>query len=61
MKQNTYMVSVACSWLEPVKASSMEEAIRKTEKLYKYGRGRFPREYVEVSPEYCSYWCQVED
>ena len=61
MKQDTYMVSVACSWLEPVKANSMEEAIKKTEKLYKYGKGRFPREYVEVSNGYCDYWCQVED
>jgi hypothetical protein len=61
MKQEIYMVSVACSWLQPVKANSMEEAIRKTEKLYKYGKGRFPREYVEVDDGCCSYWCQVED
>lgn len=61
MKKDTYMVSVACSWVEPVKAESMEEALKKTEKLYKYGKGRFPREYVEVAPESCSYWCQVED
>lgn len=60
-QKNTYMVSVACSWVMPVKANSMEEAIRKTEKLYKYGKGRFPREYVEVAAENCSYWCQVED
>ena len=59
MKKNTYMVSVACSWLEPVKADSMEEAIKKTEKLYRYGKGRFPREYVEVSDGNCSY--QAED
>ena len=55
------MVSVACSWLEPVKASSMEEAIKKAEKLYKYGKGRFPRKYVEVSDGNCSYWCEIED
>lgn len=61
MKQDTYWVSVACSWVTPVKASSMEEAIKKTERLYKYGKGRFPREYVEVAAEDCSYWCQVED
>lgn len=60
MKQNTYMVSVACSWLTPVKASSMEEAIEKTEKLYKYGNGRFPREYVEVADGRCD-WYQIED
>lgn len=54
------MVSVACSWLEPVKATSMEEAIKKTEQRYRYGKGRFPREYVEVSDGRCD-WCQVED
>lgn len=61
MKKDTYMVSVACSWVEPVKANSMDEAIKKAEKLYKYGKGRFPREYVEVAAENCSYWCQIED
>lgn len=64
MKQDIYMVSVSCSWLEPVKASSMEEAIKKTEKLYMYGKGRFPREYVEVSDGGCDHWSkwyQVED
>jgi len=60
MKQETYMVSIACSWIEPVKANSIEEAIKKTEQKYKYGRGRFPREYVEVSEEYCD-WKQIED
>ena len=60
MKQDTYMVSVTCSWIEPVKAISMEEAIKKTEKLYKYGKGRFPREYVEVADGNCD-WNQIED
>lgn len=60
MKQDTYMVSVTCSWRTPVKANSMEEAIKKTEKLYKYGKGRFPREYVEVSDGNYD-WCQMED
>lgn len=60
MKQDTYMVSVVCSWLEPVKANSMEEAIEKAERLYRYGKGRFPREYVEVSDGECD-WCQIED
>ena len=55
MKQNVYMVSVSCSWLQPVKANSMEEAIKKTEKLYKYGKGRFPREYVEISDGRCEW------
>ena len=61
MSKDTYWVSVACSWVELVKADSLEEALKKTEKLYKYGKGRFPREYVEVAAEDCSYWCQVED
>lgn len=61
MKKDTYWVSVACSWVEPVKAESMEEAIKKTEKLYRYGKGRFPREYVEVSDGGCNYFCQIED
>ena len=60
MKQDTYMVSVACSWIKPVKANSMEEAIKKMEKLYKYGKGRFPREYVEVTDGECD-WYQIED
>jgi len=38
MKQNTYMVSVACSWLTPVKASSMEEAIRKPKSFINMAR-----------------------
>ena len=61
MKKDIYWVSVACSWVEPVKAESMEEALKKTEALYKYGKGRFPREYVEVAAENCSYRCQIED
>lgn len=60
MKQDTYMVSVVCSWIKCVKASSMEEAIKKVEKSYKYGKGRFPREYVEVSDGNCD-WYQIED
>ena len=61
MKQETYMVNVVCSWLESVKASSIEEAIKKTERVYKYGKGKFPREYVEVSDGNCDNWCQIED
>ena len=57
---NKYWVSVECSWVEQVKANSMKEAIEKTEKLYKYGKGRFPREYVEVSEENLDF-VQVED
>lgn len=59
MSENTYLISVSCSWITPVKAKTVEEAIRKTEELYKYGRGRFPREYTEVSVDR-GYFCQVE-
>lgn len=57
---NKYWVSVSCSWLEEVKAATEEEAVRKTQKKYMFGKGRFPREYVEVSAEHIDF-CQVED
>ena len=60
MSEHTYLISVSCSWITPVKAKTVEEAIRKMEELYKYGRGRFPREYTEVSVER-GHFCQVED
>jgi hypothetical protein len=59
MKENTYLISVSCSWITPVKAKTVDEAIRKTEERYKYGKGRFPREYTEVSVER-NRFCQVE-
>ena len=62
MKQKTYIVSVTCSWLEPVKANSMKEAMQKAEQKYKYGKGRFPRECVDVEDGQCDYYfAQVED
>ena len=65
MKQKTYIVGITCSWYEPIKANSMQEAIEKAEQKYKYGKGRFPREYVDVEDgEYDSegrLYCQVED
>lgn len=54
-----YMVSVSCSWVEEVNAKSMEEAVQKAEKKYRYGQGHFPREYVEVSPEEVD-WSEIE-
>lgn len=60
MNEHTYLISVSCSWITPVKAKTVEEAIRKTDELYKYGKGRFPREYTEVSVERDRF-CQVED
>lgn len=55
-----YWVSVSCSWLEKVKAETEEEAVKKATKKYMFGRGRFPREYVEVALENIDF-CQVED
>lgn len=46
-----YIVSVACSWIEVVNAKSMEDAVLKTEKKYRYRHGHIPREYIEVCPE----------
>ena len=56
---NKYIVRVDCSWVEEVRANSMEEAVQKTENKYRYGKGRFPREYVEVRSE-CAEWCEIE-
>lgn len=60
MKKQKFMVSIACSWIEEISAESIEEAIKKAEKSYRYGKGRFPREYVEATNAYDE-WCQVED
>ena len=54
-----YMVSVKCTWIEEVTANSMEEAVRKTEKKYRDGKGQFPREFVYVSPEIVD-WSEIE-
>lgn len=55
-----YWISVRCSWAERVEANSVEEAIEKMEKLYKYGKGRFPRKYVVVEEENWDF-VQVEE
>lgn len=47
MKQE-YWVTVGCVWVESVKADSIDEAIKKMEDKYKYGKASFPREFVEV-------------
>lgn len=54
-----YAVSITCSWIEEVTADSMDDAVRKAEKKYRTGKGRIPREYVEVSKEY-EPWCEIE-
>ena len=60
MKQDTYMVRISCSWTTPIKASSMEEAMKKAKDLYKDGKGRFPREYVKVSDPHNGWYQVVE-
>ena len=55
-----YWVSVACSFITQIKADSEKEALEKAEKLYRYGKGRLPREYVEVYIEDIDF-TQVED
>lgn len=54
-----YAVSITCSWIEEVTADSMDDAVRKAEKKYRTGKGRIPREYVEVQKEY-EPWCEIE-
>ena len=56
---NRYTISVECSWVEEVKANSEEEAVKKIEKKYRYGKGHFPREYVEVWLEHVT-WCEIK-
>lgn len=58
MKQE-YWVTVGCAWVESVKADSIDEAIKKMEDKYKYGKAPFPREFVEVSEEMMGF--QIED
>ena len=60
MSKNTYDICVDCCWIESVKANSLEEAIEQTKSRYKDGKGRFPREFVDVY-EYKPYFCQIED
>lgn len=55
-----YWVSVSCSFIQKIKATTPEEAVKKAEKTYKWGRGSFPREYVEVAIEDLEF-TQVED
>ncbi len=51
---------VSLNFTEKVKARTMEEAIKKLEDKYIHGKGRLPRDYIEVE-EYESGWCQIED
>ena len=55
-----YYVSVSCSWITPIKAKSIEEAIEKADNLYRLGKGHIPRQYIEVCNAECDF-SQVED
>lgn len=55
-----YLVSITCTWSEEVKADNIEEAIQKMRQKYKYGKGRFPREYVDVYSYEDDPWCEIE-
>lgn len=64
MKKEKFTVAIDIGWIEEVSASNVQEAIKLTEQKYKWGRGRIPREYIEVSEEsdiLCGFACQVED
>lgn len=48
---NSFWVTIDVSWSECVVAKNLEEAISLTEKKYRDGKGKIPREYVEVFQE----------
>lgn len=48
--KNTYWMTVEISWEECVSADSEIEAVKKLLSKYKEGKGRIPREYVDVHP-----------
>ena len=43
-----YYVSIECSWMEEIRADSPQEAVKIAENKFVRGKGRFPREFVEV-------------
>jgi hypothetical protein len=55
-----FEVLVSLNFTEFVKARTVEEAIEKLEDKYIYGKGRLPREYIEVEEYTCDHY-QVED
>lgn len=55
-----YWVGVNCSFIQKIKANTPEEAVKKAEKTYRWGRGQLPREYVEVYLENIDF-TQIED
>lgn len=59
-KQKEFEIIVSLCFKEPVKANSVEEAIKKLEDKYIHGKGRLPREFIEID-EYEDYFCQIGD
>lgn len=59
-KQKEYNISVSLNFTETVKANSAGEAILKLESKYIHGKGRLPREWIEVDIDN-NWFCQVED
>jgi hypothetical protein len=55
-----FEVLVSLNFTEFVKARTVEEAIKKLEDKYIQGKGRLPREYIEVEEYACDHY-QVED
>ena len=55
-----FEVLVSLNFTEKVKAHTIEEAVKKLEDKYIRGKGRLPREYIEVEEYTCDHY-QVED
>lgn len=55
-----FEVLVSLNFTEFVKARTIEEALKKLEDKYIRGKGRLPREYIEVEEYTCDHY-QIED
>ena len=61
-KLEEFEVAVSLNFTEFIKARTVEEAIKKLEDKYIRGKGRLPREYIDITvPDSDNYWCQIED
>ena len=58
-KQREFEIAVNLNFTEFVKAKTVDEAIKKLEDKYINGKGRLPREYIEIE-KYDSF-SQIED
>jgi hypothetical protein len=58
-----FEVEVSLNFTEFVKARTVNEAVKKLEDKYIHGKGRLPRDYIDITvPDSDNYyWCQVED